>query len=725
MRWLILRIRRLYHIIGLAIINYLSTTSLTSLIVGNRIRYFALTVLLGHILVYQYIRDSWLYKDHHLTIVDLEEFHIRSPLAGEFLRKSYLPLKHIKGIFPNETFLLDQKLKDSPWELYRSLNEQYDPRLLPTLMLNAIHQSLVLSDGMLDSSFTLPFSWNSFLDLQSPLSAVRGMDCHAFGSLARIPKANLSQCETVRGGVGYPKFKIMGPVDHKTSEVASRLIGYNYLLHSAPLPHRICFLEIGPGGKAIVVPVSFKEKLKSPYKQEVLKNLILQYVVKNEVVDIYSFLAEGVDFHHQRSLILSLWYESDLQTSYIRDQDLKRDKFRVVDSSNQSQRLSKQDFMFELEQFYSNLQRKVSTSLSKHEINDFDTELFHNVQWTLADTIDYPKFFHEVRVLGNSKGAHFDWRFFKSTDYSRYETQAILHQLTRAWLKFAHSVGLQTWLAHGTLLGWYWNGMNLPWDLDLDVQMTTESLILLARNYNQTLVVDGTGTGAYLVEVGPSFYSRVKGSGQNIIDARFIDVHTGFYVDITALSFTDSSKYMSVKKKASNELNQLVDEQFLEKQASHTVVKDELYRDLTKGLIELYNNGSIFNCRNNHFYSLQDLTPLQPVIFEGVTAYVPPRYTQILQREYNKALLNYEYAQHRYRPVLHLWIPSKVCRKDTIGNRCFDRKTLLEAKTLRLMTSKGGGRGRSLELEEVRSVLVDPWTLRRSQAVEAIMKSES
>lgn len=695
------------------------------MIVGSRLRYFALTVLLGHILVYQYVRDSWLHKDHHLTIVDLEEFHIRSPLASEYLRKSYLPLKHIKGIFPNETFLSDGKLNDSSLELYRVLNEQYDPRLLPTLMLSAVHQSLVLSDGILDSSFTLPFSWNSLLDLQSPLSVVSGMDCQVFGSLARIPTANLSQCEAASGGTNYPKFKFVGPVDYKTSEMASRIIGYNYLLHSAPSPHRICFLGIGPGEKAIVVPVATKKRSKSSYKQQALTSLILQYVANNDFVDINNSLVEGVDFHHQRGHIVSLWYESDRLTSYIRDQDLKRDKFRVIDNSNQSLTLSKQDFIFELEQFYSDLQQKVSTSLSNHEINDFDSELFHNVQWTLGDTIEYPKFFHEVKVLGTSKGAHFDWRFFKSTDYSRYETQAILHHLTRAWLNFSLSVGLKTWLAHGTLLGWYWNGMNLPWDLDLDVQMTTESLMLLARNYNQTLVVDETGTGAYLVEVGPSFYSRVKGSGQNIIDARFIDVHTGFYVDITALSFTDSSKYVSVKQKTSSELNQLIDEQFLEKQASHTMAKDELYRDLTKGLIELYNNGTIFNCRNNHFYSLQDLTPLQPVIFEGVRGYVPPRYSQILQREYNKALLNYEYAQHRYRPVLHLWIPSKVCRKDFIGNRCFDRKTLLEAKNLRLMTSKGGGRGRGFELEEVRSVLVDPWTLRRSQAVEAIMKSES
>lgn len=677
-------------------------------------------MLLGHILAYQYIRESWIAPNHHLSIVDLEEFHIRSPLVEEYLDRSYFPLSLVREIYSNETILWDESLpKDIPLQLYMSLNDHYDPKLLPSLMLDSIYQSLTISDGALDSSFSLPFSWSSLLDLKAAFETAESMDCQSFGAFARIPSANMSHCEDLPKPQQhpYPKFKLTKPIDYMTPVEAARMIGHDYLLYSAPVPNRICFLGIGPGEKSIVVPIS-----KSNNKKLALRELLAQFLAYRKLSDIKSLLLKGVDFHNTRNLIISQWSQSDLETSYVMDNDMRRDKFRIIDNSNYSSSLDKQLFLFELEPFYTDLQHRVTSSLAKFEINDLDTELLRNFQWSLADNIDYPKYFHEVRLLGNSKGAHFDWRFFKSTDFSRYETQTILHQLTRAWLQFADGVGLKTWLAHGTLLGWYWNGMNLPWDQDLDVQMTMDSLLLLARNHNQTLVVDTTGTGAYLIDIGPSFYSRVKGSGQNIIDARFIDVHTGFYVDITALSFTDSSKYMSVKLKDSSELNQLLDEQFLEKEQSSTIVQEDLYRDLTKTLIEFHNNETIFNCRNNHFYSIEDLSPLQTVLFEGVRGYVPQRYSRVLQREYKKGLLNYEHAQHRYRPVLHLWVPSTVCKKDPTGNRCFDRETLLEAKYLKPLTIKGGGRTKERHLISEKMILVDPWTLHRSKTVERIMQ---
>jgi hypothetical protein len=30
--------------------------------------------------------------------------------------------------------------------------------------------------------------------------------------------------------------------------------------------------------------------------------------------------------------------------------------------------------------------------------------------------------------------------------------------MTRAYLNFFREQGLETWIAHGTLLGWWWNG---------------------------------------------------------------------------------------------------------------------------------------------------------------------------------------------------------------------------------------------------------------------------
>lgn len=52
---------------------------------------------------------------------------------------------------------------------------------------------------------------------------------------------------------------------------------------------------------------------------------------------------------------------------------------------------------------------------------------------------------------------HYDARYFHGvvTDEERKTTQ--LHMI-RSYLDFFREKGLDTWIAHGTLLGWWWNG---------------------------------------------------------------------------------------------------------------------------------------------------------------------------------------------------------------------------------------------------------------------------
>jgi len=65
------------------------------------------------------------------------------------------------------------------------------------------------------------------------------------------------------------------------------------------------------------------------------------------------------------------------------------------------------------------------------------------------------KYFHEPGrddILG-----HYDSRYFKEpvSDSERAET---LTNMIRAYLNFFNENELETWIAHGTLLGWWWNG---------------------------------------------------------------------------------------------------------------------------------------------------------------------------------------------------------------------------------------------------------------------------
>lgn len=81
---------------------------------------------------------------------------------------------------------------------------------------------------------------------------------------------------------------------------------------------------------------------------------------------------------------------------------------------------------------------------------------------------DANKYFHEPG--GDDLLHHYDIRYFQKivTDEERQDT---LKHLIRAYLLTFEYLGLETWIAHGTLLGWYWNSKILPWDWDLDTQV--------------------------------------------------------------------------------------------------------------------------------------------------------------------------------------------------------------------------------------------------------------
>lgn len=70
------------------------------------------------------------------------------------------------------------------------------------------------------------------------------------------------------------------------------------------------------------------------------------------------------------------------------------------------------------------------------------------------------KYFHEP--VGHEKGAddrlgHYDVRYFHGM-VSEEERAESLHHMVIAYLDFFRLNKLETWIAHGALLGWWWNG---------------------------------------------------------------------------------------------------------------------------------------------------------------------------------------------------------------------------------------------------------------------------
>ncbi|CAK9439957.1 uncharacterized protein LODBEIA_P40570 [Lodderomyces beijingensis] len=241
------------------------------------------------------------------------------------------------------------------------------------------------------------------------------------------------------------------------------------------------------------------------------------------------------------------------------------------------------------------------------------------------------------------RGWHYDWRFFNGAlNYAKdgwnqqeniYRTQIILDRLLRNWAKFAQTKGIVWWIMHGPLLSWYWNGLMFPFDVDIDIQMPVSDLYKLAKSYNQTLVVEDPteGYGKYLIDVGTYIYNRDMSRGDNYIDARFIDVDSGIYIDITGLS---KSKAMPKDSLTEEELQNLELIQ-LNKQSE----EDEIYND-----------------RRKHFYKLDQLSPLKYSMLQGIPVFVPSEVNSRLQFEYSKGLSDYEYAKWYYVKQINLWV---------------------------------------------------------------------
>jgi hypothetical protein len=141
----------------------------------------------------------------------------------------------------------------------------------------------------------------------------------------------------------------------------------------------------------------------------------------------------------------------------------------------------------------------------------------------------------------------------------------------------------------------------LPWDVDLDTQVSHSTLHHLGASYNQTKYTytspDGSVHRTYLLDVNPWIHERRHGNGMNVIDARWIDIRNGLYIDITGLS--------------------------------------EVQPETQPG---------IWTCKNDHQYRTTELYPMRETMFEGVLAKVPYAYDKILTDEYHEtALVNTDF----------------------------------------------------------------------------------
>ncbi|KAI0429803.1 LicD family-domain-containing protein [Xylaria sp. FL1042] len=258
------------------------------------------------------------------------------------------------------------------------------------------------------------------------------------------------------------------------------------------------------------------------------------------------------------------------------------------------------------------------------------------------------KYFHEPGW--DLESGHYDARYFKGkVPYEQH--RPVLRHLIRSYLTTFKALGIETWLAHGSLLGWWWNGRIMPWDYDLDVQVSMATLAFLGERYNRstheyeyeidedeeeittaitanshnsndtddgsTKREDGGAANAtttvkktYLLDVNPHHVALTKGNGANVIDARWIDTSNGMFIDITGLRERDVER-----------------------------------------------SPGVWSCKNNHRYRTAELWPLRRTEFEGAEAWIPYAFDKVLTDEYGpKSLVTEEWAGHRWIPELREWV---------------------------------------------------------------------
>ncbi|CAN6615323.1 hypothetical protein TRVA0_006S01222 [Trichomonascus vanleenenianus] len=267
-------------------------------------------------------------------------------------------------------------------------------------------------------------------------------------------------------------------------------------------------------------------------------------------------------------------------------------------------------------------QREIDPSWDLERQNHYQT-----IQTAVKHYKDSPKHFHEI-PLGWA-GVHYDWRFFNKIKRGE-DHEAYRHHLIRTWSEFTEQYGILTWIAHGSMLGWAQNGLSLPWDNDHDVQMPIRELDRFARKFNQTLIVQDPkeGNGRYFIDVGPWYVERLRGNGNNLIDARFVDTRSGIYLDITGLASAT--------------------EEFKEKKIAHD--------------------------KNNNKYSLERMSPARRTFYEGAPIYVPNEHEAILTSKFGR--FKPDKAWHFDRD-LRLFVKNEDCDAFTDSSKKFDENRRL------------------------------------------------
>lgn len=210
------------------------------------------------------------------------------------------------------------------------------------------------------------------------------------------------------------------------------------------------------------------------------------------------------------------------------------------------------------------------------------------------------KYFHESYF-----NRYCDQRYItKGAGETSDERIAIRKNLLLEWFHFTKDQNLLFWLAHESLLGWYWQRASVPWDHVPSVQVLYFDLLRFYTPLNGCLYKE-----RYLLDINPNAEVRVH-QKHNTIDARFIDTLNGYYLDLTAIAY----------------------------------------------------DGVGFHAKSHHSYSTDAIFPLRRTSFHGTQVWVPNDNIRVLEDEFGSTRLRRRRAHplgkgisYSFNATAHTW----------------------------------------------------------------------
>jgi len=696
------------------------------------------------------------------------------------------------------TGLHDYNLQLDPDD-YKKVRESklyYDPRITFAVYIHHIKKLMESRSEDQKDPITIPFSWQDWVDLsylnqyleydevEKPncydilhhgldyKPALKGRPTKTKAKQKKIKEFDAQPCvdnSDYKGNVPkklLPGFNIQGHT-LTTFFLEKKVHAKSYVLSSFPLPNSIVFLS--KDGTYSVVPDKDVNMINSGLFDDYVKDVSSSHSKKQTV------LVDPVDEYD----------ELQLQAPAKKGD---RDFSRIFSEENNYEYLEPMnDFYYDYTGIVKDLRAK-GDKLSPQEKRHLES-----LEYSLSiDESSLPKAFQEVNIIWpenhnghrvKENGAHYDWRFFDGFisesklnvyDDTNEKRKLILHRMVHTWLQFTFRTGILSILAHGSLLSWWWDGLVFEWDDDIDVQMPIMELDKFCAAYNGSMIVEDVNQGfsKYYVDCSTSITHRAHANGLNNIDARFIDVDSGMYIDITGLAITGSpgmpnrfhDRWKDLREHPEKVLDpgltfpqdvwsKLLDEERKNKEAEEAKGKEaeekesgkvveNVVKDTESGKVDKNSEGGkseddtknnenppldkrsvhrtearaderrrnamllartrarktqtelkiyfdrnakmhLFNCRNNHFYSYEEMVPLRLSSMEGASAIVPRDYEGVITSEYSRGLRRKSFQKYVYAEDLRFWIPLSRIRALLRA----DAKTSIQSRLIKYLFS--------------------------------------